>query len=133
MGIDICNSLVSWKQGKTATVAGKKTLKMAFKLLQEMKQAHATLNPHMKWGVQLILLSKILGESVKQAEENAANINPFPIAIPFVPIKQTLKEWNMKMSLEVMEPKPHYINEVKTEAQEGPCSKSPGKTVREWE
>lgn len=65
MGIDICNSLVSWKQGKTATVAGKKTLKMAFKLLQEMKQAHATLNPHMKWGVQLTLLSKILGESVK--------------------------------------------------------------------
>lgn len=48
MGTDICNGLVSGKQGKTATVAGKKTLKMAFKLLQEMKQAHATLNPHMK-------------------------------------------------------------------------------------
>lgn len=48
MGTDICNGLVSGKQGNTATVAGKKTLKMAFKLLQEMKQAHATLNPHMK-------------------------------------------------------------------------------------
>lgn len=63
MGTDICNGLVSGKQGKTATVAGNKTLKMAFKLLQEMKQAH--LNPHMKWGVPLILLSEILGESVK--------------------------------------------------------------------
>ena len=48
MGTDICNGLVSGKQGKTATVGGKKTLKMAFKLLQEMKQAHTTLNPHMK-------------------------------------------------------------------------------------